>query len=135
MARSRLLYVAAADRWEAVPIDEAIVDVIEVDAHVRLFVGDGGVNGFAIDADGDLGSRLEVLGRYVVVDEMRARFESEPTGGVDVEIDVDDRAQFPTRNALATIEPRTVVAPRRVSSLVRVGVRSGQVTVAVSARW
>ena len=89
MTEVRLFYIRDADRWEAIPTNNNVHEFIS-DQGVRILLDEFGVAiGFVVDVDGDLESRLHVLGRYIDVDSLGEYFRSQEsmTEGTTVELE------------------------------------------------
>ncbi len=94
MTEMRVVYSAVADRWEAFPVSATVVDVVDDDG-VRLLLGvDGHVVGFAFDVDGDPGSRVEVLRRYLRMEPIEDRISA------IVDVDSETLVELESRNLL-----------------------------------
>jgi hypothetical protein len=89
MTEVRLFYIRDADRWEAIPMNNNVHEFIS-DRGVRILLDEFGVAiGFVADVDGDLESRINVLGYYINMDSFVEYFRSQEslTEGMTVELE------------------------------------------------
>jgi hypothetical protein len=89
MTEVRLFYIRDADRWEAIPMNNNVHEFIS-DRGVRILLDEFGVAiGFVADVDGDLESRINVLGHYINMDSFVEYFRSQEslTEGMTVELE------------------------------------------------
>ena len=89
MTEVRLFYIRDADRWEAIPMNNNVHEFIS-DRGVRILLDEFGVAiGFVADVDGDLESRINVLGHYINMDSFVKYFRSQEslTEGMTVELE------------------------------------------------
>ena len=95
MTEVRLFYIRDADRWEAIPTNNSVHEFIS-DRGVRILLDEFAVAiGFVVDVDGDLESRLDVLGRYINMDSFEGYFQSQESSPEGITLELEGRVTQP----------------------------------------
>ena len=95
MTEVRLFYMRDADRWEAIPTNNNVHEFIS-DRGVRILLDEFSVAiGFIVDVDGDLESRLDVLGRYINMDSLEGYFQSQESSPEGITLELEGRVTQP----------------------------------------
>lgn len=95
MTEVRLFYMRDADRWEAIPTNNNVHEFIS-DRGVRILLDEFSVAiGFIVDVDGDLESRLDVLGRYINMDSFEGYFQSQESSPEGITLELEGRVTQP----------------------------------------
>lgn len=127
MTEVRLFYIRDADRWEAIPTNNNVHEFIS-DRGVRILLDEFGVAiGFVVDIDGDLESRIDVLGRYINMDSVEGYLRAQESMTEGMIVELEGRATQP----LLPVK----VAPKSDSRLIQIAQLDQGFKVSLAFSW
>jgi hypothetical protein len=127
MTEVRLFYIRDADRWEAIPMNNNVHEFIS-DRGVRILLDEFGVAiGFVADVDGDLESRINVLGYYINMDSFVEYFRSQESLTEGMTVELEGRVTQP----LLPVK----VAPKSDSRLIQIAQLDQGFMVSLAFSW
>lgn len=127
MTEVRLFYIRDADRWEAIPTNNNVHEFISEQGVQILLDEFGAAIGFVVDVDGDLESRLHVLGRYIDVDSLGEYFRSQESMTEGTTVELEGRVTQP----LLPVK----VAPKSDSRLIQIAQLDQGFMVSLAFSW